>query len=198
MNEHESLDPELALIARELRRPVALGSEARSRILAQVRAEPLPVRRRGWGWLVEPRTITRAPLATLAAAAGLVGIGIVAGLFANRDGRKSAGSPSVAVASPQLPVHDTVQVVRFVLLAPDARHVALVGDFNKWDETTTPMVREPGQKTWTVTVPLPPGRHVYAFVVNGAKWVADPHAPQAPDDGFGTPNSVVLVGGSST
>ena len=198
MNEHESIDPQVALIARELRRPVTLGSEVRARILAQVRAEPLPVRRRGWAWLVEPRTINRAPLATLAAAAGLVGIGIAAGLYANRDGRKSAEPPSVAVASPQLPVHDTVQVVKFVLLAPQASQVALVGDFNQWNSRATPMVREAGQKTWTVTVPLPPGRHVYAFVVNGANWVTDPHAPLAPDDGFGSPNSVVLVGGSSS
>jgi hypothetical protein len=60
------------------------------------------------------------------------------------------------------------------------------------------MVREGRQSLWSVSLQLPPGRHVYAFVVDGDRGVADPHAPLAPDDGYGAPNSVVLVGGPST
>jgi len=45
---------------------------------------------------------------------------------------------------------------------------------------------------WSVTLPLSVGRHLYAFVVD-SQWIADPHAPLAPDDGFGHRNSVVLV-----
>jgi len=79
--------------------------------------------------------------------------------------------------------------------------VALVGDFNDWNAAATPMARTPTGGTWSVALPLKPGRHVYAFVVdgvNGVQWVTDPGAPLAPADGFGTPNSVVLVGGSSS
>jgi hypothetical protein len=52
-----------------------------------------------------------------------------------------------------------------------------------------------------VALPLHSGRHVYAFVVNGVdgvQWLADPSAPLAPEDGLGAPNSVVLVGGSTS
>jgi 1,4-alpha-glucan branching enzyme len=49
-------------------------------------------------------------------------------------------------------------------------------------------------RLWTVTIPLAAGRHRYAFLVNGARWLADPSAPRAQDD-FGAPSSVVTVGG---
>jgi hypothetical protein len=38
---------------------------------------------------------------------------------------------------------------------------------------------------------------VYSFVVDGSTWSADPSAPLAPDDGFGRPNSVKIVGRGS-
>jgi len=87
-------------------------------------------------------------------------------------------------------------------VAPHAATVAVVGDFNNWDAQATPMTRTPTGGTWSVALRLPAGRHVYAFVVNGAngtsQWVADPTAPLAPEDGLGAPNSVVLVGGSAS
>jgi 1,4-alpha-glucan branching enzyme len=122
-------------------------------------------------------------------AAGLVGIGVIAGGFAiDRDGR-TADQPSAGVA-PQLPVSDTV--VRFVLVAPQAETVSLVGDFNGWDATRTPMTQAPSNGVWTVTLPLSVGRHVYSFLVDG-KLSVDPNAPLAPDDGFGHANSVKIV-----
>ena len=83
---------------------------------------------------------------------------------------------------------------QFVLDAPQASQVALVGDFNAWDAADTPLVRDPASGIWTVTVRLVPGRHTYAFMVDGATWTLDPRAPSAQDPDFGTPSSVVLVG----
>jgi 1,4-alpha-glucan branching enzyme len=83
---------------------------------------------------------------------------------------------------------------QFVLDTRDiagATTVSIVGDFNDWNQTTTPLVIEHG--AWTTTVPLAPGRHVYAFVVNGERWIVDPRAPQAPDSDFGRPSSVIIV-----
>jgi 1,4-alpha-glucan branching enzyme len=71
--------------------------------------------------------------------------------------------------------------------------VALVGDFNGWDEAATPM-RHDANNTWSVTVPLAAGWHAYAFVLDGAQWIHDPRAPLAPADEFGGPRSVVVVG----
>lgn len=190
------LDPRVEWIARELRRPVRVDPAARARLMEAVRQEPVPIRETGaWRWLRDRRGIRLSPLAALAAAASLVAVGLAMGTSLHRDGR-SAGPSNVVVAPPQLPVHDT-GVVKFVLVAPQAREVSLVGDFNQWDAKATPMERGQGA-TWTVALPLAPGRHVYAFVVNGAQWLADPSAPLAPDDGFGVANSVVLVGGPRT
>lgn len=86
---------------------------------------------------------------------------------------------------------------QFLLVAPSAASVALVGDFNDWDPARTPMhAARGGDGVWATAVPLAPGRYRYAFLVNGAEWRADPRAPRASDDDFGTPSSVVTVGGT--
>ena len=86
-------------------------------------------------------------------------------------------------------------LVRFDLRLPtDAQQVAIVGDFNGWDAKATPMAQREADGSWSARVPLGPGRHVYAFVVDGTRWIIDPLAPQAPDDGFGPTNAVVIEG----
>ncbi len=87
----------------------------------------------------------------------------------------------------------TVDTLQFVLVAPQAASVALVGDFNDWDPARSPMQTAHG--VWATVVRLAPGRYRYAFLVNGVEWRADPSAPAAKDDEFGTPSSVVTVGG---
>jgi 1,4-alpha-glucan branching enzyme len=83
--------------------------------------------------------------------------------------------------------------VQFVFVAPKATEVSLVGDFNDWDASKTRMVRADQTGHWTVTLPLTAGRHLYAFVVDGTTWRADPSAPIAGDDDFGHTNSVKVV-----
>ncbi len=86
--------------------------------------------------------------------------------------------------------------VQFVIVVPGAESVSLVGDFNDWNRTATPMRRAPGDGVWSVSIPLTEGRYRYAFLVDGGRWVTDPSAPRALDDDFGPPNSVVTVGAS--
>jgi hypothetical protein len=40
---------------------------------------------------------------------------------------------------------------------------------------------------------MPPGRHEYAFIVDGKRWTADPFAPPRSDE-FDTSSSVIVVG----
>jgi predicted carbohydrate-binding protein with CBM48 len=185
--------PYVEWIAREAQRPVITDPAARERIMSAVRAEPAPMRRvRVWQRVFEPRAFRLSPVATTLLAAGLVGIGVIAGkVVNNRDVRPSVEAPMAPAVVQQLPVSDTV--VKFVFVAPQARQVSVVGDFNGWNATTTPMVRAPNDSVWTVTLPLTTGRHVYSFVVDGSSWKADPAAPLAPDDGFGHANSVRIV-----
>lgn len=84
--------------------------------------------------------------------------------------------------------------VKFDLKLPKgvAANVFVVGDFNGWDATATPMVKGTVNGEWSAKVALLPGRHVYAYVVNGKEWVVDPLAPQIPDAGYGPANAVVV------
>ncbi len=198
MSDQEQLDPYVQWIAAEARRPVAMDPAARQRLLDAIRAEPVPRRSPALGWLLEPRRFVLPPLATAALAAGLVGIGVITGMSVHRDSRQSTERAQPVVAgNPQLPDSLASRAIKFVLVAPQAARVSLVGDFNGWDASATPMQAQGENGLWTVFVPLRPGLHTYAFVVDGAHFVADPTAPIAPDDGFGHRNSVVFVGGSS-
>lgn len=110
------------------------------------------------------------------------------------------GDVDSAAASSVMPVGKTTIVnggsaIRFDLELPaTAAEVALVGDFNGWDTSATPMVRRSTGQAWSVQVPLTPGVHNYAFVIDGQRWMVDPLAPQVPDEGFGPANAVVVVG----
>jgi 1,4-alpha-glucan branching enzyme len=56
------------------------------------------------------------------------------------------------------------------ILAPGARHVAIVGPFNGWDPAAHRLART-ADGNWMITVYLPPGRVVYRFDVDGARWL---------------------------
>jgi hypothetical protein len=191
-------DPTIEQVVTLARRPVTMDPAARARLLMSIRSESRPTRGQPrFAWLTEGRAVRLSPLAGVALAAGLVGIGVLVGL--------DLGSPPIVAEAPSAredavpPERDSERDgVKFVLVAPQAARVSLVGDFNRWDPAATPMERTPTGGTWSVVVPLRPGRHEYAFVVDGKQWLPDPSAPLAPVDGLGAPNSVVLVRGSSS
>jgi hypothetical protein len=165
---------------------------------------------RAWGWLVRPRAIRVSPLGALAAA-GLAFVAATLGMRreAPRPGMdegqtgefkvtgefpsiRSTAEPTVTAAASV--TRDTVFVTRFMIVAPNAKHVALVGDFNDWDQASTPLLKVAANGVWTAEVKLPPGRYAYAFLLDGQQWIADPGAPPAVGDDFGRPSSVVTVG----
>jgi 1,4-alpha-glucan branching enzyme len=82
--------------------------------------------------------------------------------------------------------------VRFALHAPSAESVAVTGSFNRWDSRGQALSGPDRSGVWSVTLPLPPGRYEYAFIIDGTVWQTDPGAPFM-DDGFGGRNSVVEV-----
>lgn len=178
-------DPLIARIAATLKAPVRLGPALDARVRAEIErlSAPAPAGtlERAWDWLRRPRSVELSPLGALALAAGIAAVVL-------SPWRPGARPDAAAAARP-----DTA-VVQFVLVAPRAASVALVGDFNDWDPAATPLSRAAAGGLWTVTVPLAPGRYRYAFLVDGTRWVADPAAPRAADDDFGSPGSTVTVG----
>jgi len=173
-------------IVAHLRRPVQIDPAVDSRVMEEIAGGPTPRVSGGasaaWHWLTRPRHIALSPLGGLAIAAGLGALVLIL------PGRRPHEAP---------PAETATRAFQFVVVAPRAARVALVGDFNDWDAARTPMrPSQRGGPVWTAVVPLSPGRYRYAFLVDGSRWLADPAAPAARDDEFGTPSSVVTVGGS--
>lgn len=97
-----------------------------------------------------------------------------------------------ATIRPAAPVV-TPSGVRFVLTNSEARSVALAGSFNQWSASSHPLAREGSRGIWTAVVPLPPGEHLFMFVVDGTRWISPPLAEDYVDDAFGAKNGVVVV-----
>jgi hypothetical protein len=156
-------------VVHQLRQPVSIDPALDARVMMEIASDAAP--------LATPRPrfqlLRRWPWLAAAAALGAV---LIARPWSGGD---SAANP-----------------FQFVLVAPQASSVALVGDFNDWDPARSPM--RTAQGVWATTVPLAPGRYRYAFLVNGVEWRADPGAPAARDDEFGTPSSVITVGGNGS
>jgi hypothetical protein len=145
-------------------------------VLARIRRDAVP--RRGLAdWLWRPRTIaiTWRPAYALAAAVLIAAV--------SAPGALRPAPATIAATPPRV-------FTRFVLEAPDARHVAVAGDFSGWQPEHV-MTRS-AAGVWTVVVSLDPGVHDYAFVVDGERWIPDPAAPRVAD-GFGGVNSRVTV-----
>ena len=186
MNAERLTDPSKDELASGLRRLGAMdpGEDFAARVMDRIGAAaslPGPKRRmaRVVGWLMEPRTVRVSPLGGLAAAACLL---LALGLFFKNNGGFETG-PTPAGLSP----------VTFVLAAPSAREVAVIGSFNGWKTAGWTMRPDPATGLWTLTTALPPGSHEYVFLVDGTTPVTDAAAALSVDDGFGSRNSVLLV-----
>jgi Glycogen recognition site of AMP-activated protein kinase len=170
----------LELIVEELQRPVRLDESFERRVMVRVRRLYAQRRRRGIaGWLGAASRVTHHPGWAGALAAGIVAV-ITLGVLRSR--------PDAAPAS-----NVPLAPVQFVLVAPTAQSVAVVGDFNDWGLNDSALVAVNHQGVWSVTAPVPAGVHRYAFVVNGKEWVADPSAPRSAGDDFGLPSSALVV-----
>ncbi len=191
---HEEHDELIDRAAEALRRRRSSNPRMVSRILVTVEGRP----RRWWRAVTWPS----APF-SLAATASLAAAGLLLG-FVTRQATEFPGREQPVAAQPGAQAIPLIPAARrlgeaapvpvqFTLRDVLASQVALVGDFNGWQQTA--IMLEPGSEpgTWSVTVPLSAGRHVYAFVVDGKKWMTDPRAQQAPDLDFGRANSVLIV-----
>lgn len=186
----DSRDPLAPLIA-ALKEPTSVAPDLTARVMAEIATLPspsaiAPVPVAPTRWWRRRWTIQLSPLGGLAAAACLTALLAGSQWLGRRAGRAGESIPMVT---------RTAQVTQFVLVAPGAKAVAVVGDFNDWSLSATPLTAADSNGVWYVTVPLAPGRYRYAFVVDGTVWRPDPEAPAAEDD-FGRPNSVVTIGGA--
>ena len=194
------LDELIGRAARSLGRLPAANPRAAARIMAAVRT------RRS-----QPRSVfslfldrVRQPSLSMAGAGALAAAALILG-FISRPAIESIGPTGTIAQEPIVASqpgevvqasasHETRPVpVAIVFEARNAKSVSIVGDFNGWDATKSPMKRFGDSGPWTVSVSVKPGRHVYAFLVDGSTLVADPRAPRARDLDFGGDASVLMV-----
>src|SRR5262249_9583471 len=145
-----------------------------------------------WARLTTPRRVTITPLTWGVLAASLAMFALLGAAHAYQDVHRAAAP----IAKALFPKSDKGQSqrVQFVLVAPDPKKVAVVGDFNGWDASHVEFqAKHSGGGVWSVTAQVPPGHHRYSFVVDDSLWVADPIAPRAADNDFGLPNSAIVV-----
>src|SRR5262245_18012401 len=150
-------------IVRSLREPVQFGPAFDTRVMRAVHGMPRHIRKTLWSRLTTPRTITVTPLSWGLLAASVLVISIFAGV------RSYLGSNLTGVQSARgaAGTRDTLRRVQFVLVAPTARKVSVVGDFNGWDASHAEyQAMHRGGGVWSVTAPIPKGHHRYSFIVD--------------------------------
>ena len=73
-----------------------------------------------------------------------------------------------------------------------AESAALVGEFNHWDESATPMKKV--KAVWKTTLELEQGQeYQFRYLVNGTDWHNDPAADKYVANNIDGDNSVVLT-----
>lgn len=142
---------------------------------------------RAGAWLGSRRTLTLTiPFRPGYALAGACAVALLAvGLPLSPVGVPGGGADARSAAAAAPPIY-----VQFRLEAPGASQVALAGSFTGWQPRYE--LRETSPGVWSALVPLVPGVHDYAFIVDGDAWLADPSAPRVRDS-FGGTNSRLFL-----
>jgi hypothetical protein len=102
--------------------------------------------------------------------------------------------------------------VLFTFVARRAHSVAVAGTFNGWVPNSHLLMRRqppagaqaggvtaagggeaPADSLWYALVPVARGRHAYKYLVDGSRWLADPHNARQTADGVGGVASVLVV-----
>ena len=187
-------DGRIEQIAHELKRAERVSSSFDARVMRAVRSLPRHARLTLWSRLTTPRRITVTPLSwgLLAASLLIFALATTRAVLVEESTNPAKPITTALFAAPSK--KQTPQAVQFVLVAPDAKKVAVVGDFNGWDPKHAGyQAHHSGGGVWSVTASLPVGHHRYSFVVDDSLWVADPIAPRAVDNDFGVTNSAIIV-----
>ncbi len=98
---------------------------------------------------------------------------------------------SIGGTSPRYSARRNLHRANFFCHAPEAKQVSLVGDFNNWDPSATPMLRQADGR-WMATLELSHGYHQYVFLVDGAR-VLDPNATGKARNSQNEPISLLAV-----
>ncbi len=78
--------------------------------------------------------------------------------------------------------------VRFAIQVPKAKSVALLGDFNQWEQIR---LTRYANDLFAMEIPLASGSYAYGFLVDGKKFIPDVSGQPRISDGLGQENSLL-------
>jgi hypothetical protein len=183
MSDFDTNLPEWAVA--ELRRPVRASVADHDRLMELVRVQPAP-RRHASAAAFQPRWFRRGVLSPSGAAmAAGITLMLTFVSFPRTSGAPTAlwsdatviGDTVVAervTSRLATAIVDTLRIVRFALRAPSASRVALSGDFNAWNHSSTWLTHDEKTGMWVARVAVPRSAGRFAFVVDGQEWVGAP------------------------
>jgi len=88
---------------------------------------------------------------------------------------------------------NTVKVTFELPPAIEADQAAVVGEFNNWDPTATPMKRKK-DGSFSAAVNLESGKEYrFKYYVDSSRWLNDPNSDRLVSNIFGTQDSIVAV-----
>jgi len=180
-------DERLAAALDAMRQPPATSPHAVALVAARAVLANAPAARvTRWGY--------RAAAALLIVAAGVM-----------MTTRRSTTSPALAQADvPERPARSLAPLsarpvlatgsrpIVFELEAANAQSVQVLGDFNGWSRDADRMQRDADGR-WRLTALLPPGRYIYAYLVDGRHFERDPAREAVEDRDFGVTGSELVV-----
>lgn len=82
---------------------------------------------------------------------------------------------------------------RFVIYLPGATQAEITGDFTGWERRAMERIGSTGY--WELSIPLVPGEHRFAYILDGRQRLADPTIMAREQDDFGGENSILVTGG---
>lgn len=85
-----------------------------------------------------------------------------------------------------------LKVQVFSLLAPEAKNVYIVGDFNNWKADRSSQLDQMPDGIWEKRIALKPGIYKYKFIVDG-EWHHDPKNSKTAPNKFGSVDSVLAI-----
>jgi hypothetical protein len=173
-----------------MREPVVVDHDEVTRVAARAVLAASPRRQTDAWWLRAAAAITVVALgaAAIRATRPVAPVGpeatVAAGAPASDINGGGTITPVIATGS---------RAIVFELSAPDAQSVQVLGDFNQWSRNASSMQRGSDGR-WRLTTMLPPGRYVYAFLVDGRRFERDPVRDAVEDRDFGVTGSELVVG----
>jgi len=112
---------------------------------------------------------------------GIIGLAFAAGIGSITTLSALTASPSASVKAAGVVtsvvigdtvvnrLRDTLRLVRLMFDDSTAHRVAVVGEFNAWDEHATKLQQDERTHRWSATVALRDGEHRYAILVDNVR-----------------------------